>query len=218
MSEVDDSLEVTREQPAVQTADLQTTAQVPVTTPTTNLDPLFGDEPEEWPSKGPAKGIRLTWPVAALAVLLVASVGIWAGGYLQRHSSASTGSASASSFRSALSRLGSGGSSGSAFSQLGGGSSSGSTSGTVTDIIGDTLYVTTANGNLVAVNVGPTSTVNRDQKSSLSALQPGDTVTVQGTKEANGSINAGSVSATQAGVSGGFGGLGSFFSGSGAGG
>jgi hypothetical protein len=71
----------------------------------------------------------------------------------------------------------------------------------VTDIIGSTLYVTTASGNLVAVTVGTNATVDRNAKSSLAALQPGDTVTVQGTKAKDGSVTASSVSATQAGVS-----------------
>jgi hypothetical protein len=81
----------------------------------------------------------------------------------------------------------------------------------VTDIIGSTLYVTTASGSLVAVTVGTNATVDRNAKSSLSALQPGDTVTVQGTKAKDGTVTASSVSATQSGVTSGsaaFGGAG----------
>ena len=89
------------------------------------------------------------------------------------------------------------------------GLASNATSGTVTDIIGNTLYVTDSSGNLVAVTVTSNTTVNRNAKSSLSSLEPGDSVTVQGTKAKNGTVSASSVSATQAGVSsGGFAGLG----------
>ena len=91
---------------------------------------------------------------------------------------------------------------------------SNATSGTVTDIIGNTLYVTDSSGKLVAVTVTSNTTVNRNAKSSLSSLQPGDSVTVQGTKSKNGTISASSVSATQAGVSSGFSGLGALAGGS----
>ena len=91
---------------------------------------------------------------------------------------------------------------------------SNATSGTVTDIVGNTLYVTDSSGKLVAVTVTSNTTVNRNAKSSLSSLQPGDSVTVQGTKSKNGTVSASSVSATQAGVSSGFSGLGALGAGS----
>ncbi len=84
------------------------------------------------------------------------------------------------------------------------------TAGTVTDIIGNTLYVTNSSGNLVSVTIGPNTTIDRNAKSTLSALKPGDTVTVQGTKSANGTVAAATVSATQAGVTSGLGGFGGF--------
>ncbi|MGA2837410.1 MAG: hypothetical protein ABSF84_12510 [Acidimicrobiales bacterium] len=192
---------------------LDETAQVPAVNSdgaddgSDELSPLFEGEPDDWPTQGPAKGLRLPWPVAGLLVLLLAFGGLWAGAYLQRSSSTSSSASSpfGGSFSlpsgAALGR-GTGGASG-----FPGASTSG-TSGTVTDIIGSTLYVTTASGSLVAVNVGTTTTVNRNAKSSLSALQPGDTVTVQGTKAKDGTVAASSVSATQAGVSSGLAGFG----------
>ena len=164
------------------------------------LSALFEGESDEWPTQGPAKGLRLPWPVAGLLVLLLAFGGLWAGAYMQRGSSSS--SSSASPFGGSFS-LPSGAASGRGSAGTGGfsGTSSGGTSGTVTDIIGSTLYVTTASGNLVAVTVGTNATVDRNAKSSLAALQPGDTVTVQGTKAKDGTVTASSVSATQAGVS-----------------
>ena len=182
------------------------TAQVPVVDAggadhgSDEFSALFTGEADEWPTQGPAKGLRLPWPVAGLLVLLLAFGGLWAGAYMQRSSSSS--SSSTSPF-------------GRSFSLPGGGApgrtSSGGTSGTVTDIIGSTLYVTTASGSLVAVTVGTNATVDRNAKSSLSALQPGDTVTVQGTKAKDGTVTASSVSATQSGVTSGaaaFGGAG----------
>jgi hypothetical protein len=170
------------------------------------LSALFEDESDEWPAQGPAKGLRLPWPVAGLLVLLLAFGGLWVGAYMQRHSSSSTSAASPFGGLSlpggAGAARGTGGAGG-----FPGASSSG-TAGTVTDIIGSTLYVTTASGSLVAVDVGTNTTVNRNAKSSLAALQPGDTVTVQGTKAKDGTVTASSVSATQAGVSSGLAGFG----------
>ena len=182
------------------------TAQVPAVSSggadqgSDELTALFEGESDEWPTQGPAKGLRLPWPVAGLLVLLLAFGGLWAGAYMQRSSSSS--SSSASPFGGSFSFPG-GAASGRGTGGAGGfpGASSSGTAGTVTDIIGSTLYVTTASGNLVAVTVGTNATVDRNAKSSLAALQPGDTVTVQGTKARNGSVTASSVSATQAGVS-----------------
>ena len=187
--------------PAVSTLDPADSAS--------DLEALFAEEQEDWPTQGPAKGIRLPWLAALLLILLVASVGIWGGAYMQRHSSSSNSStASAFPFAALSGSLtgGAGGASGlsAALAKI--------TSGTVTDIIGNTLYVTTASGSLVAVDVGSSTTIDRNAKSTLSAIKPGDTVTVQGTKSSTGSVSAASVSATESGVSttGGFGGLGGF--------
>jgi hypothetical protein len=182
------------------------TAQVPVVNSggadhgSNELSALFEGESDEWPTQGPAKGLRLPWSVAGLLVLLLMFGGLWAGAYMQRSSSSS--SSSTSPFGGSFSLPG-GAASGRGTGGAGGfpGASTGGTSGTVTDIIGSTLYVTTASGSLVAVTVGTNATVDRNAKSSLAALQPGDTVTVQGTKAKDGTVTASSVSATQAGVS-----------------
>jgi hypothetical protein len=193
------------------------TAQVPVVDAggadhgSDEFSALFTGEADEWPTQGPAKGLRLPWPVAGLLVLLLAFGGLWAGAYMQRSSSSS--SSAASPFGSSFSIPGGATAAGRGTGGPSGfpGASSSAASGTVTDIIGNTLYVTNASGNLVAVKVGTNTTVDRNAKSSLSALQPGDTVTVQGTKAKDGTVTASSVSATQSGVSSGaaaFGGAG----------
>jgi Cu/Ag efflux protein CusF len=190
------------------------TASVPVVT-STELDALFPDEADEWPAHGPKKGFRVTWPVAALIVLAVAAGGIWGGAYLQRHHSSTSSAASLfGSFRRGAGGSGGTGSTGSGGAGSGAGgiaaaaAASNLTAGTVTDIIGNTLYVTNSSGDLVEVTIGSNTTVNRNAKSTLSELKPGDTVTVTGTKSSNGALVASTVSATQAGVSSGFGGFG----------
>lgn len=173
----------------------------------TVLEPLFAGEPEEWPTGRAGHRLRVSWPVAVFVVLLAAAGGLWGGATLQRHQASSSTGSTAASLRSLFA--------GRTRSAAGlGSTTSAATTGTVTDIQGDTLYVTEASGNLVAVTVGSQTVVDRNASSSLSALQPGDTVVVEGTKQANGTVAAATVSATQAGVSGGgfggFGGAGAF--------
>ncbi|MBW4078672.1 MAG: hypothetical protein HIU84_09235 [Acidobacteria bacterium] len=169
------------------------------------IDALFEGEDDDWPTAATSRGLRVPWPVAGLTVLLMVFSGLWAGAYLQRHSSSSSFSASPFGGSFPFS-----GSAGAGVPTGGGPGASSAAAGTVTDIIGHTLYVTNSSGQLVAVTVGSNTTVNRNAKSSLSALRPGDTVTVQGTKAKNGTVSATSISSTQAGVtsSGGFPGFG----------
>jgi Domain of unknown function (DUF5666) len=163
-------------------------------------------EPDEWPARGPAKGIRVGWPVAVLLVLLIAGGGIWGGAALQRSQGSSSTSSLASTFASRFAATRTGGRS--SFPGFGGTSSSAATTGTVTEITGSTLYVTNASGNLVEVTLTPSTTVTRNAKTTLSGLEPGDTVIVQGTKAKNGTVSAASVTATAEGVTSGFGGFG----------
>jgi Domain of unknown function (DUF5666) len=201
--------DVVADGPATEQVRISDTASVPVVTPT-GLDTLFPDEVDEWPARGPKKGFRITWPVAALLVLVVAAAGIWGGAYMQRHHSSST---AASSLFGSFRRGASGGTGGTGGTGGFGGAAAAAAAsnlaaGTVTDIIGNKLYVTNSSGNLVEVTIGSSTTINRNAKSSLAALKPGDTVTVQGTKSANGSLVASTVSATAAGVTSGFAGFG----------
>lgn len=166
------------------------------------FDILFGDESEEWPEHTSSKGFRASWFVTVFSALLLLVGGLWIGAYLQRGQSSSSSSSLSSLFTSATGTRG--GAAGlSAFAKAAGKE----TAGTVTDIVGDTLYVTTSSGSLVAVKVSSSTTVDRNASTSLSGLKPGDTVTVQGTKEKNGSVAATSISDTAKGVtSSGFGG------------
>jgi hypothetical protein len=165
------------------------------------FDVLFGGESEEWPEQASSKGFRASWTITVLVALLLLVSGLSLGAYLQR-GQPSTSSTTAAGGRFGGGFAGAGG--------AGGASSTSSTvtSGTVTDIIGNTLYVTNASGALVAVKISSATTIDRNASSTLSSLKPGDTVTVQGPTAKNGSVQAASVSATAKGVIavGGFGG------------
>jgi hypothetical protein len=177
------------------------------------FDVLFGGETEAWPEQSTKKGLRASWPIAVLVALLLVIGGVGLGAYLQRShsttSTAATGHAGFAGFGGAAAAAAAGGAGGAG--AAGGAATSDVTSGTVTDIIGNTLYVTNSSGNLVKVIVSSTTTVDRDAASTLSGLKPGDTVTVQGPTAKNGSVSAASISATAKGVTvagGGFGGFG----------
>ncbi len=157
------------------------------------------DDDDEWPDRGPRKGIRVSVPTVVLVALLIAAGGIWGGAALQRSQGTTSGSSSAASSLASLFQ-GRGGATGGFFGGTGAGALGGATTGTVTEVSGDILYVTNASGDLVKVTVGPSATVDRNAPSSLGSLAVGDTVVVEGTKASNGSVSATSVSATAAGV------------------
>lgn len=72
-------------------------------------------------------------------------------------------------------------------------------SGTVTSVEGHTIYVKEADGTVVAVKVGDGATVTRNSDVNAKKIHPGDSVTVEGSK--NGStVKASSVAATESGV------------------
>jgi hypothetical protein len=201
------------DEPVTQEIIVASTQSVPVTRsqvnpPATSRGTLVFDpssEPEDWPARGPAKGIRLAWPLAVLFVLLIAGGGIWGGAALQRSQGTSTGTNSiASAFASRFAGTRGTGATGA----RGFGGTTSAATGTVTEVKGTTLYVTNASGNLVEVTLTPSTTVTRNAKTTLSGLTPGDTVVVQGTTAKNGTVTAASVAATAQGVTAGFGGFG----------
>ena len=180
--------------------------------PYTNDPPEYSpDDDDEWPVRTASKGIRVPLLAVILLVLLVGFGGIWGGAALQRSQNTSGSSTLASAFarfRSGASGAASG-SRGSAFPAsggfFGGGQAGSGTSGTVTVIDGNTLYITDASGGIVKVIIGSSTKVTRDAVSTPASLQPGDTVTIQGSKSANGTVNATSISATAATITAGSG-------------
>jgi hypothetical protein len=164
---------------------------------------LGGDESDlegedEWPIRSPRPGLRLKYPTAVLVALLIGAGGLWGGAALQRAHGTTGVGGGASSFARLFSSTGSSGTTRGGFSGL---SSSSAAAGIVTTIEGNTLYVTTASGGLVKVILGTSTTYTREAKSTASAMQPGDTVIVQGTTAKNGTVAATSVADTAAGVS-----------------
>jgi hypothetical protein len=73
-------------------------------------------------------------------------------------------------------------------------------SGTVETVTGGTLYVTESSGNaLVKVETNSSSSVTAVTKSTVSAIHPGDTVTVHGATQKDGSFVAGTIKDTGSG-------------------
>lgn len=183
----------------------------PITTqtePIATLDDIHTDDPDDEWSSGPVRsGLRLRAPTAVLIGLLVLAGGFWGGALAQKHHGSSSSSSALSALASRFAAAG--GTTGTGATGFSGASGA-ATSGIVTGVQGQTLYVTDASGALVKVNVGPSTTISRTAKSSLAGLQTGDTVIVTGTKSSNGTVTATAVRATGAGVttSTGFGGTG----------
>ena len=172
-------------------------------------DDYLDDEEEEWVSQAP-KGWRVRGTTGVLLLLLFGAGGFWAGAVVQKHHhSAGSSGASASSRFAALAGRGAAGTgaagraaaSGQAAGAgaAGGGFTRGATVGIVTTIEGSTVYLTDSSGNLVKVTANPSSTVTKTVGGTLADLQPGQTVVVQGSKAADGSTTARSITIAPAG-------------------
>ena len=174
---------------------------------------LEGDD-DEWPVRGPARGIRLALPTAGIAVILLVAAGFWGGAVVEKHHGSSSGSSAASAlaarFRSAQTGTTTTGATGTGLPSVAGGgfpaggfgaASSSAATGTVSVVDGKTLYILTSAGSLVKVTLGASTTITRDATTQANGLRPGDTVVVQGTTAKSGDVAATSISATAPGVS-----------------
>jgi hypothetical protein len=165
-----------------------------------------------------------------LTMVVVAGLGVLGGIFLGEHYGSSSGSGlgGAAGFRAfagagagASSSAGAGGTSSSSgfagrgASLFGGGG----TFGTIKLVDGNTVYVQTAAGDIVQVSTSAATKVTISSSAPVKDLLPGETVIVEGTKNANGSIAATSISQNSLGGGGGGGGGGAFpVGGSGSGG
>lgn len=144
---------------------------------------------------------------AALIALIVGAIGFYAGVRVEKTqlpAASSTGGGLAAAFAAA--RGGAGGASGTAGTRgtrgaaglagafggrlgaLGGGNSS---FGTVSSVSGKTIYVTeTGTGNVVKVSLSSATKITKSVGVGRSAINPGDTVVVQGLKGSGGTISA----------------------------
>jgi hypothetical protein len=171
-------------------------------TDTTLGQPILHDDDapaDELPRRAPRK--LVTTATAGLAAVIIAAAGFVAGVEVQKGSAtASTGAGSATGAGARQAGF-AGGAPGAAGRPSAGSSASGSfTTGQVKSKDGSTLYVTDADGNMVKVKTTSNSKVSRNASASAGAIHPGDTVVIQGTTAADGTVKATSVSATASGV------------------
>ena len=139
---------------------------------------------------------RKKLPALTVALALAAAIAAGAifGVEAQKHWGSSASATSTRGFPSGFpgaaggSAARSGFPSGAAFG--GAGFAAGGTSGTVTLIKGSTLYVTDTSGNTVLVHTSATSRVSKTVAGTVKSVHPGDSVTVVGTKNKNGSYSA----------------------------
>ncbi len=140
---------------------------------------------------------RIPRMTLVLTVALAGAGAFIGGAEAQKHLGSSTSSSNGSAAAGGLaSRFRSSGS-GKAANANGG-----VTFGTVTAIKGSTLYVTDASGNTIKVATSPASQVSKTVTGSVKDAHPGDTVVVTGTKRANGTIDARSISLGGGGLGG----------------
>jgi hypothetical protein len=133
---------------------------------------------------------------AALALAVAIALGLIGGVEAQKHWGASSSAAAAgrpAGFAGFAGRGGGapGGGAG-GFAGLGGAAGRG-TNGTVTLIKGSTLYVTDASGNTVQVKTTAGSTVKKTVSGTIKSVHPGDSVTVTGTQNSDGSYSASAI-------------------------
>jgi hypothetical protein len=167
---------------------------------------------------------RLVTPVTgALAAVVLVAGGFIGGVQVQKHqgSGTSSGGGRAGGFAA---RFGGGQTPGGGTSSQGGGGASGAaggsgasnaTTGTVANVKGSTIYLTTSDGTTVKIRTNDTSRVTRNASAEASSIHPGDTLVVQGARASSGTVTASSITATARGVSA-FGGLAAFGGGGGA--
>jgi hypothetical protein len=129
---------------------------------------------------------------AALALAVAIALGLIGGVEAQKHWGASSAATTGrpAGFPGFAGRAGGAGGGAGGFPGAGGAAGGGGTSGTVTLIKGSTLYVTDASGNTVLVNTTAGSTVNKTVSGTIKSVHPGDSVTVTGTQNADGSYSA----------------------------
>jgi hypothetical protein len=134
---------------------------------------------------------------------LVAAIGVgFLGGILYQKNEGSSSSTTGSSFAALAKRFSAGGAGHTGGSRTGGfggfagfgGGATGSVVGTVTSISGGTLYMSEGTSNaLVKVETSPSSTVTAPTTTSVSSIQPGDSVTISGAKQKDGSYMAATI-------------------------
>ena len=175
-------------------------------------DWLQDDEPDELPRR-PRRKLLSPVPVTLL-VLLLTACGFFAGVEVEKSNTSSASSGGGGGLAAGLAALrsrggGTGASSSSrssgagGFSGAGGGFAAGGlTTGEVSYVSGDTLYVTDSEGSTIKVKAPAGTTVSKTVSTSVRSVHPGETVVVRGSTAKNGSVTASSISVASSSGSG----------------
>jgi hypothetical protein len=160
------------------------------------------EEPDELPQRRRAR--LLTPLTVVLMLVLFAACGFVGGVLVQKNQGGSTTSLAGASSRFGAAASGATGASGASgarggfgrFASLfgaGGAAGAGTAIGTVTDISGDKLYVTTAAGTMTEVITTPESKITKSESVGRKSIRPGDSVVVSGVTGNTGTITASTV-------------------------
>jgi hypothetical protein len=173
-------------------------------------DDYIDDEDEDWVSKAP-KGLRIPPLIGVMVLVLFAICGFWGGAILQKHhdkstvttaaAGAGTGAAAGAAGAARRAAGGTGGTGG--FGGFGGaaggaGATGARTVGTVTDVEGTTVFLTDSSGNIVKVNLAPTTKITKTTSGTPADIQLGQTMIVTGPKGTDGSTSASTITLTPA--------------------
>lgn len=157
----------------------------------------------------PRRSRKLLTPIpVTLLMILLTACGFFAGVQVEKgHTSSSVGSGLPAGLSALGSRSGSSKSSsssgapstsagfpGGSFASGGGRSGAGLTTGEVSYVSGNTLYVNNSEGNTIKVKVPAGTKVSKTVSASVHGVHPGETVIVTGSEGKNGSITASSIS------------------------
>jgi hypothetical protein len=147
-------------------------------------DPFADDLTEQLAARAPRRYANRTTVVLVGLVLLVG--GFVAGAQTQKHFGAKPAATVPTTFPSGFrNAFGGGGGNGGGGNGGGGGNA---TTGTVKLVDGSTVYVTTANGDIVIVHINGGTTIS--QPGSVKDLTAGASVTVTGPTGSDGSVTA----------------------------
>jgi hypothetical protein len=174
----------------------------------------WSDEPEEMPRR-PRRRLLAPIPVALLAVLLLAG-GFFAGVQVEKSQSSSSSTGAPSGLPAGLAALQRGSSKAQGNASSAGGSAAsglpsgfpgaagagGITTGEVSYVRGNTLYVTNGEGTTVKVHSAAGASVTKTVTTSAHKIHPGETVVVRGTTAKNGAVSASSISVSASSTAG----------------
>jgi hypothetical protein len=155
--------------------------------------PVWAEAPEPTRRK---RRRALTPVTGGLAAIIVAAGGFIGGVQLQKQQDPSTGATPAGPGGAAF--AGGAGGQGGPPGMAGGATADAATTGTVEYTKGNVLYVKDNDGNTIKVKIKSASDVTRTAATDSADVQPGDAVVVQGAANANGTVTATAVTATEA--------------------